>query len=116
MVEAEALIGNMQAGQVGLGAIVTIVIFAILRGWLLPVGIHKDRVADKDKQIEALAKERDDWKLAFQNEAAASAVTRQQNSDLIDGAETTNRLMESLRNQIERGYGERHDPQRRNEE
>lgn len=85
-----------------LGAIVTFVVISLLRGWLIPRRIYIDRITDKDAQIKSLAAERDDWKAAAERNAAAALDLRGQNRDLIDGSETTLRLMESLRNQIER--------------
>lgn len=93
---------------VPLGAIVTLVVVSLIRGWLVPRAIVQERIKDKDAQIEALAKERDDWKTAYMKSEEARGVLSGQNGDLISGAETTNRLMESLRNQIERSQPPRH--------
>lgn len=85
-----------------LGGIVTFVVIGLIRGWVVPRQVLTDRIADKDSQIKSLAEERDSWKNAFLASDAARLELVSQNSELIDGAKTTNRLMESLRNQIER--------------
>jgi len=85
-----------------LGGIVTFMVIGLIRGWVVPKQVLTDRVNDKDGQITALAKERDDWRNAFLKSDEARQELVGQNSELIDGAKTTNRLMESLRNQIER--------------
>lgn len=106
------LLSTIDPTQVGLGALVTVMIISILRGWVVPKSVHTDRIKDKDTQILALSGERDDWKFAAEKSAEARAELMKQNSDLIDGADTTNRLLESLRNQIERNGDPNRPPMR----
>lgn len=98
--------------QIGLGGIVTVMILSILRGWIIPRSVHLDRVQDKDAQLQALAAERDTWRLAYEKSAEVKAELIDQNKELIKGADTTNRLMDSLRNQIERNGLESPTPRR----
>jgi hypothetical protein len=100
--EWQSWLTSLDPNQIGLGAIVTLMIVSILRGWIIPRSVHLDRISDKDKQIVALGKERDNWKEAYEKSAEAKRELIQQNSALIDGADTTNHLLDSLRNQIER--------------
>ncbi len=98
-----AWFATLQPDQIGLAALVTLTIVSILRGWIIPRSVLTDRMADKDAQIALLVTERDDWKSAFQKKAEEAAELLRQNSNLIAGADTTNRLIESLRETIERG-------------
>lgn len=93
---------TLRPDQVALGAIVTYMVFALLRGWIIPRKIHLERMAEKEKQIDGLVLERENWRAAFETAERARLELVSQNSDLIDGAETTNRLMESMRNHFER--------------
>lgn len=85
-----------------LGALVTLTVVSLIRGWVIPRQVHLDRMQDLLTQIKMLVTERDDWKTAFMTSEKAKADLIKQNSDLVDAAETTNRLIESLRNHIER--------------
>lgn len=92
----------IRADQIALGGLVTLMVVGLLRGWVVPRSVLVDRMADKDAQIATLAQERDDWKTAYnQGELSRQELVRQ-NSDLIEAGETTNRLMESLRNNLEK--------------
>lgn len=97
-----AFFSSLDPTVLPLGGIVTFVVIGLIRGWVVPKQVLTDRINDKDGQITALAKERDDWRNAFLKSDEARQELVGQNSELIDGAKTTNRLMESLRNQIER--------------
>lgn len=97
-----AFFASLDPTLLPLGAIVTFVVISLLRGWLVPRRIYIDRISDKDAQIKALVIERDDWKAAAERRDTVTLELTSQNKDLIDGSETTLRLMESLRNQIER--------------
>jgi hypothetical protein len=97
-----AFFSSLEPTLIPLGAIVTLVVISLIRGWLVPRSVLQERIADKDRQIEALAKERDDWKAAYHVSVESRLEVVRQNGELIDGAETTNRLIESLRNYIER--------------
>lgn len=97
-----AFFSTLRVDQVALGAIVTFMVIGLLRGWVVPRSVLVDRMADKDAQIAVLAKERDDWKSAYnQGELSRQELVRQ-NSDLIEAGQTTNRLMESLRANLEK--------------
>lgn len=90
---------------VPLALIVSLVVFGIIKGWIVPQGTVKDRIADKDAQIANLTSERDNWRQAAQNGELARQELLNQNKALIEGAETTNRLLESMRNLFERQQG-----------
>lgn len=95
-------IDNADPSSIGLGTLVTMMIISILRGWVVPRSVHIDRIADKDTQLASLLKEKDSWRDSSLKKDEVIVELTSQVHDLIDGADTTNRLMESLRNQIER--------------
>lgn len=103
---------GLPGDQIALGALVTAMVLSVLLGRVVPKSVMDARMADKDREIANLAKERDDWKTAHDKSEAGRAELKDQNSALIRGAETTNRLMESMRNYMERSSP----PQRQIEE
>ena len=92
---------KLPADQVALGALVTFMVVGLLRGWVVPRSVLVDRMQDKDAQYAAVAKERDDWKTAYNQSELSRQELQRQNSDLIEAGQTTNRLMESLRSNVE---------------
>lgn len=97
-----AFFNTLRVDQVALGAIVTFMVIGLLRGWVVPRSVLVDRMVDKDAQIALLAKERDDWKSAYDKGELSRQELVRQNSDLIEAGQTTNRLMESLRTNLEK--------------
>lgn len=88
--------------QVALGALVTLMVISLLRGLVVPRSVLVDRMLDKDKQNELLATERDAWKTAYNQSELSRQELMRQNSDLIEAGQTTNRLLESLRTNVEK--------------
>jgi len=82
-------------------AIVSFTVFALLRGWVVPGRTVEGRIADKNEQIQALAKERDDWKEAAKTSEEARTILVKQNSDILEQGEGMKRLMEAMRNHYE---------------
>lgn len=85
-----------------LGAIVTFMVFGLIRGWVVPRQVMEDRIDDKNTQITGLVTERDNWKDAYQVERESRTELDQQNKALIEGAQTTNRLLDEMRIYVER--------------
>lgn len=92
---------SLDPSRVSLAALVTFAVFALFKGLIIPRSVHVDRIADKDAQITALAAERDDWKAAYNAKATEAAELVDQNGDLITAGETTNRLLEALRQRLD---------------
>lgn len=100
--DAFAFFSTLRVDQVALGALVTFGLLSILRGWVVPRQVLLDRMKDKDAQISQIIKERDDWHAAYDVGETARQELVRQNSDLIEAGQTTNRLMESLRTNVEK--------------
>lgn len=103
-----AFLNNPATNQVALGAVVTLVIYWVLTGFLVPRRVMEDRIKDKDARIAALEKdvgarqtERDAWHKAHDVSEQGRAVLKEQNGDLIRGQEIANRFMDSARTWFE---------------
>lgn len=106
-----AFVSNPATNQVALGAVVTLVIVSLIRGWLVPRSVMEDRVKDKDLRIAGLEKERDAWHTAHNISEEGRAELKSQNGELIRGQEIANRFMDSARAYFDkasrqRGIGE----------
>lgn len=82
-------------------------VLSLLRGWVVPRSVLVDRMADKDGQIEALATERDDWKSAYHKVKDINIELVKQNTGLIHGGEATTRLLDSMREHLDRNNPQR---------
>ena len=85
--------------------IITFGIFGLFRGWVVPGPLVRERIADKDQQIANITQERDDWKAAAQQSELSRQELAAQNKALLDGAETTNRLLDAMRSLFDRQRG-----------
>jgi protein gp37 len=88
---------SLPTDQIALGALVTVMVISILRGWVVPRSVLVDRMADKDARIAALEKERDAWHTAHDTSEAGRQELKKQNGELIRSAEIANRFMETAR-------------------
>ena len=93
--------GTLDPSRVSLAALVTFAVFALFKGLIIPRSVHVDRIADKDAVIAGLVVEKDDWKAAYNAKDSEAAELLRQNSDLLNAAETTNRLLEALRQRLD---------------
>jgi hypothetical protein len=94
---------SILADQISFGALIGFVVLSIFRGWLVPGNLAKDRIRDKDTQIELTAQERDDWKAAYYSKSEECTELSRQNGELIDGGRTTKSVLEALRAQATQG-------------
>lgn len=100
MDEFVALLGTPATRDIAIATLLSFVIFSIIRGWLIPRAVLIDRIADKNSQIENLAIERTNLTEANKTKDGVIHTQAQQISTLIEGLETTNHLLDVLRNQI----------------
>jgi len=100
-VDVLAFLAQPGTNQVALGALVTLMVVSLLRGWVVPRAVLIDRIADKDAQIANLVKEKDEWKAAYTKSEEGRAELTKQNSTLVEGGETAAKLMETLRTKLE---------------
>lgn len=92
---------------IALGALVTVMVYGLFRGWVVPRYVMEQRIADKDAQIVNLVKERDDWKDAFHLSESGKMEMLKQNGQLIGAGETSTRLMDSMRDFLQRSTQQR---------
>lgn len=75
----------LKLDQIAYAGIVVIIIFAILT----------DRLVTR-RRLDEAREERNDWKAAYMASDQANRLLMQQNSDLIDGARTTIKVVEAI--------------------
>lgn len=90
---------------VPLGAIVTLMVLSLLRGWVIPRQTHLDRMSDLNRQLDKLSEERNDWKTAYTVEQTTNGEVLRQNSELIESAETSDKMLRELRDAANRNSG-----------
>lgn len=105
-------IGNILAqvgggNTVALGALVTIMVYGLFKGWVVPRSVMEARMADKDAQIAALAKERDDWRDAHTLSEEGKMKAISQVGELIPAIQTSTRLLDSMRDYLQRSTQQR---------
>ncbi len=88
---------------VALGAIVTLVIVSIIRGWLLPSAIVKQMIALKDKVIESLQQQLtqalargDEYKATVETQIALIERLTDQNGKLITSGDAADHYFKEL--------------------
>lgn len=75
----------LKLDQIAYAGIVVIIIFAILT----------DRLVTR-RRLDEAREERNDWKAAYMASDQANRLLIQQNSDLVDGARTTIKVVEAI--------------------
>lgn len=87
----DAVIGFLTAvpDAIYWGSIISFVIFAIIRGWLVPVASHEREINLLKDNNTALITEKNEWRaLAKESEATVYAM-RDQNKELIELSRTS---------------------------
>jgi hypothetical protein len=97
-----AFFQSLPTDQIALGSLVTFMVIALLRGWVVPRSVLTDRMADKDQRIAGLEKERDAWHTAHDVSEAGRQELKTQNGELIKSADISNRFMETMRDWFDR--------------
>lgn len=82
--------------QGGAAAILALVVLFILVGRLVPRATVNDVRADRDARIAELAQERDTWRAAYMEEAAARRVAQDQVGELLEFGRTADHVLRSL--------------------
>lgn len=95
-------IATIRPDQVALGALVSLMVVSILRGWIVPRQVLTDRVADKQSQIDGLIVERDALRAAGEIKDKTVQVLLENQTKLVNSGDTTNRLIDTLRENSER--------------
>lgn len=81
-------------GQVGIGGLLTLAVWLIFTGRLVPRSV-----------VDDIRRERDDWKDAARESEAARAEDRAQVRELLEVARTTEHVLTSLPRPGEVGHG-----------
>lgn len=82
--------------DLGAAALVTVIIVLILKGQLVPRRQVDDLLADKDRQIAALASERDTWRQAHAISEEARRESQDQAGELLELSRTAGYFFAAL--------------------
>ena len=89
--DAAGLVAN-----VGWGGVVLIVVLLVLRGRLITRTSHLDRIADKDRQLSDVQRERDDWKAASTAKDTTIAELTNQLGEALEAGRVATAVMAAL--------------------
>lgn len=82
------------AGQVGIGGLLSLAVWLIFTGRLVPRSM-----------VDDVRRERDDWKAAYRQSEAARAEEREQKRELLEVAHVAEHVLTSLPRPGEVGHG-----------
>lgn len=80
----------------GAVAILSVFIYAILSGRLVPRSAVDDVRADRDARLAEVRRESDDWRSAWQASQETNKVLADQNKELLELSRTTHQLIKAL--------------------
>lgn len=92
----EAFLSSIPYDQLPFGAMLTLAVISIFKGWLVPQGVVTDIRTDRDTRLTEVAGERDDWKSAYLVEREASSKKDAQINELLELAQTSAHVLKSL--------------------
>jgi len=100
--DALAFFATLKVDQVALGAIVTFGVVSILRGWIVPKQVVTDLIARFNAQIASLIEERNNLREANAALTEANRILLDNQTKLVNSGDTTNRLIDTLRENSDR--------------
>lgn len=89
-------------GLAGPGAMLTLVIVAIVKGMLVPRSVLEDVRKDRDARLQEVQAVADMWKEAFQESDKRSSILAEQNRELLQQGRTTNSLIAAIPKAVEK--------------
>lgn len=92
----EAFLATIPYDQLPFGALLTLAVISIFKGWLVPRGVVTDLRTDRDARLTEVAGERDDWKEAYLVEREAGSKKDDQIEELFELARTSAHALKSL--------------------
>lgn len=96
----EAFLAQVSLGDVGFAGLLSLAIFLILRGALVPRSTVDDIRADRDAALASSEATASGWKDAFHTSEAARSAQSSQIDELLEIARTTDHLVRSLQDQL----------------
>jgi hypothetical protein len=91
-----AVAGKFPLAGGGAVAILSVFIYAILAGRLVPRSAVDDVRADRDARLAEIRRESDDWRSAWQASQETNKVLADQNKELLELSRTTHQLIKAL--------------------
>lgn len=92
----ETFLASIPYDQLPFGAMLTLAVISVFKGWLVPQGVVTDIRTDRDTRLTEVAGERDDWKAAYNVEREASSKKDAQINELLELAQTSAHVLKSL--------------------
>lgn len=89
-------LSTLQLEQVGYAGLTAFAIFSLFKGWIVPRFVLTEVRADRDKRIEEITGERNDWKTAYFKSEDARHVLVAQNGELLALAKVSAHVLDSL--------------------
>lgn len=80
------MLDGIPIGSLTPSVLLGIFVLMVFLGWLVPKSVYKTTLDDKDKQIAT-------WKLAYETEKAAHALSAAQNTEMLELSRTTKDIM-----------------------
>jgi hypothetical protein len=91
---------SMSVGDVGFPGLLTLAIYLILSGKLVPRSVVEDVRADRDARIAAVQEDRDTWKEAYQISESGRDKQNSVLEILLEYAKTSDHLIRSVQQKI----------------
>jgi hypothetical protein len=98
--DLEELIKGLSVGDIGFPGLLTLAIYLILSGKLVPRSVVEDVRSDRDERIKAMAEDRDIWKDAYHVSEAGRDKQGTILTELFEYAKTTDHFIRSLQSGI----------------
>lgn len=89
--------------NIGLGTIVVLVIFSIIKGWLIPKNSVDARMADKNAELEHVIDERNIWRTTAQTKDVTINTLAAQLSESLESAKISTAITEALHKVVSNG-------------
>lgn len=91
------ILTNASWGDVGFATLLSLAIWSIITGRLVPRSTVDDIRADRDSQLASKEAEKQEWREAYLLTDAALGELVAQNQKLLESAETSNHLLKAIK-------------------
>lgn len=98
--ELVEFVKGLSVGDIGFPGLLSLAIYLILSGRLVPRSVVEDVRADRDERVKAALEDRDTWKDAYQISEAGRDKQGTILSDLLEYAKTTDKFIQAFQNSM----------------
>ena len=89
-------LGSLTVPTLGAAGLLTVAVFLVLRGWLVPRIVVTEMRKNDQERIDDLTKQRDQWIEAYMAAEAGRRTADRQVEALLEGARTTASVVAAL--------------------